>query len=682
MTNKFSLEKSLSIVENNTKRFFQEYIIGNSNIRFSFDDIENAFPLFLCFFGNRIISKKQLSLALDKISCMQNKTVKNTKTLKLSEYVRRLGLIALFYEEIRIYCQIILKHIELEKAIYSDERIRNLGIGLLDNSLSGFIIVPKKTKDKSLADNIIRRNLFYNDNIYRTVQCLVRISLMFGCKNKINRQSVINYCAQNIPAATVLFGDAKPEYIAQALGGLNFSLAVIANKNLASVKYIKAKDGFDNVVFFKNNDEIIDKAIETRNIRINPDLSRFPVGFSDTFQGQIIKDKDLLIDFPVGSTCELLVDKPSSFVHDGKIELIGHELDKIVYNDKNNRFFILLEVAFKNETSRFNAVLERQIHRFINYIDGVSHRGQKDFFSLSISKDAFRKGLRLKDIAFFIYAMLHKEYHSIVSKVQIKIVTDKKEFEKQLKKTKVIYSSRLLKSFKLTDTYVKEFYSCSICSSFVLNHACIITPEHPGLCGSYSFDDARIAFRIDPSGASRPIKKGKIISRRLGQWQGINEFVAKTSKEKIKNINLYSIMQSPHTCSACFECIVLVLPEVNAVMAVSRDYNGNTPMGLGFTELAELFEYDKQSPGMICSSRIFLLSKKFIAAEGGLDRVVWMNSSLKQFLLKHNGFYFKNDQLKNSLRKIADEHNCITLKGLGEFISRVKHPCLGMKNII
>ncbi|MDP8260539.1 MAG: hypothetical protein P9L96_06075 [Candidatus Gygaella obscura] len=683
---KSSLQKLSLLLKEDVGILFNSDISEKYDENFSFKDMENAFPLICAFFGKRISSFRQLRSALNKISLLQDKVTNSDKKIKESEYIRRLGLVILFYEEIKIYFDALSKRRNLESILFSDTHIRKLGIALLDKSISGFIVFVGSVNKSSSRDVFLtdaaKRKLIVFDDAYKTVQCLIRLSFMFGCQNKKDWKSVCDYCRSSLPAVTVLLDNFKEIDLAQACGALNLSVPIITNKRSLKVRYSKIKNGYDAFINIKESAVIIDKVVEARNIKFVPDLSRFPVGFGTKFEGQIIKDKDSFIDFSLGSACELLVNRNPSQIRDGQIEIIGSDLDSLKADGYNKRLFILVEMVTKSASNEFNAVLERQIHRFINYIDGVTHSGQSDFLNISVSRSSFRKGLRLNDIAFFIYAMMHREYSKIINKIQIKIITDRKRFEKELRKSRDIHRTRLVKVINETDESVKEFYSCSICRSFALNHICIISPEHPGLCGSYSFLDAKIAFEIEPSGANYPIKKGKVIDRRLGQWQGVNRYIKKVTKNAVKKVNLYSLIEYPHTCSLCFECIVVILPELNGVMVVSRDYTGKNPLGLDFSKLAHLLGFGVQSPGMLGSSRVFLLSKKFMPQEGGVKRIIWMPSSLKYFLTKYNKASQKKSNLKKIFSKIADEHDCTCLEDLAEFLKKRKHSCLNMSRII
>jgi len=73
----------------------------------------------------------------------------------------------------------------------------------------------------------------------------------------------------------------------------------------------------------------------------------------------------------------------------------------------------------------------------------------------------------------------------------------------------------------MTDESVDTFYSCLLCQSFAPNHVCIVTPERLGLCGAYSWLDAKASYEITPTGPNQPVLKGKILDERAGQWGNI-----------------------------------------------------------------------------------------------------------------------------------------------------------------
>jgi acetyl-CoA synthase len=234
----------------------------------------------------------------------------------------------------------------------------------------------------------------------------------------------------------------------------------------------------------------------------------------------------------------------------------------------------------------------------------------------------------------------------------------------------------------MTDESVDVYFSCVLCQSFAPNHVCIITPERLGLCGAYSWLDAKASFEIMPSGPNQPILKGEILEPKLGQWKNINDFVYQKSNKTVEKVSMYSLMDSPQTSCGCFECIVAVIPEANGVMIVNRDYTGMTPCGMTFTTLAGSVGGGVQTPGFLGIGRLYIVSKKFISAEGGLLRVVWMPKELKEYL---------SDKLKKRaeelgypdlIEKIADETVATNLEELLVFLEKVEHPALKLEPLV
>ena len=91
---------------------------------------------------------------------------------------------------------------------------------------------------------------------------------------------------------------------------------------------------------------------------------------------------------------------------------------------------------------------------------------------------------------------------------------------------------------------------------------------------------------------------------------------------------MYSIMENPMTACGCFECIVMVIPEVKGVMVVSREDTGLTPAGMKFSTLAGIACGGMQTPGVMGVGKYYLVSPKFISGDGGFKRVVWMSKNL------------------------------------------------------
>ena len=191
------------------------------------------------------------------------------------------------------------------------------------------------------------------------------------------------------------------------------------------------------------------------------------------------------------------------------------------------------------------------------------------------------------------------------------------------------YDYRNKRLADLTDDKVEEFYSCTLCQSFAPNHVCVVSPERLGLCGAYNWLDCKASFSINPTGPNQPIKLGKPIDSQKGYWTGTNDYAKIGSHGVVNEVSMYSIMENPMTACGCFECIVMLIPEANGVMVVSREDTSMTPAGMTFSTLAGIAGGGLQTPGVMGVGKFYLISPKFIYADGGFKRVVWMSSVLK-----------------------------------------------------
>jgi acetyl-CoA synthase len=308
--------------------------------------------------------------------------------------------------------------------------------------------------------------------------------------------------------------------------------------------------------------------------------------------------------------------------------------------------------------------------------------GQRDMIWVRISQEAYGKGFRLKHFGVVIHAMLHRDFGAIIDKVQVTLFTRQEDVDRRLKQARDVFDARDERLRDMTDEAVDTFYSCALCQSFAPNHLCIITPERLGLCGAYSWLDAKAAHEITPTGGNQPIKKGVCLDAKLGQWKNINEFLYAGTNKTMPEVSMYSILVAPQSSCGCFECIVALVPEVSGVLVVSRDFPGMTPLGMNFTQLAGSVGGGVQTPGFIGVGKLYLASKKFISAEGGLSRLVWMPKDLKDALRGRLEARAQTLGLENFLDKVADETTALSIDELVAFLKEKGHPVLKMSSLI
>jgi len=125
-----------------------------------------------------------------------------------------------------------------------------------------------------------------------------------------------------------------------------------------------------------------------------------------------------------------------------------------------------------------------------------------------------------------------------------------------------------------------------------------------------------------------------------------------------------------------------MLPEVNGFMVVNREYKGMTPSGMSFSTLAGTIGGGAQTPGFAGISKGYILSDRFLQAEGGIERLVWMPEILKQELKGRLLEYLKKRGIETFFNTIADETRAETIEDLAAFLASVDHPALAMKPLL
>ncbi|MDD5465708.1 MAG: acetyl-CoA decarbonylase/synthase complex subunit alpha/beta [Candidatus Omnitrophica bacterium] len=602
-----------------------------------------------------------------------------------------------------------------------DNILRSLGLQLVDARISGIAVILGPAKDERAAAELIRnfqsKNIVsllagnVNGNTFRqqlasqgielglenyivalgddylsaiyALNFAVRLPLIYGGNKPGQWESIAGYTRNRVPAFILLLSHIDEVLVAAGLGWLAFGLPIITDLEVARLPKIDTTL-FEAWVTEKDYRKIPSKCILTRGIKVKISEVAIPLPYAAAFEGERVRKEHLAVEFggKVSRAIEFLEAKDEAGVDDGKVELIGPDIDQLPAGSKALPLAIMVDVFGRKMQKDFEPILERQIHRFTNYAMGLMHMGQRDMVWIRVSNDAHSKGFRLKHLGIILHAMLHQEYSAIVDKVQVKLYTNQEDVERLSAQAQKIYSQRDERLAGMTDESVDTFYSCLLCQSFAPNHVCVVTPERLGLCGAYSWLDAKASFEIIPTGPNQPILKGNLLDARLGQWDNINEFVQQKSNHTIDKVSMYSLMDSPQSSCGCFECIVAIIPEANGVMIVHRDYPGMTPSGMSFTALAGSVSGGVQTPGFLGVGKLYILSKKFISAEGGLKRAVWMPKELKEIL---------GDKLRRAaeeigqpdlLDKIADESAATSSEELMAFLEKAQHPALTMEPII
>jgi acetyl-CoA decarbonylase/synthase complex subunit delta len=137
-------------------------------------------------------------------------------------------------------------------------------------------------------------------------------------------------------------------------------------------------------------------------------------------------------------------------------------------------------------------------------------------------------------------------------------------------------------------------------------------------------------------------------------------------------------MENPMTACGCFECIVMYIPETEGVMVVSREDPSMTPAGMTFSTLAGVAGGGLQTPGVMGVGKFYMTSPKFLSADGGFKRVVWMSNFLKESMATEFAAVAEREGIPDLIDRIADERNVTAVDELVEWLKEKDHPVLGM----
>jgi acetyl-CoA decarbonylase/synthase complex subunit beta len=326
----------------------------------------------------------------------------------------------------------------------------------------------------------------------------------------------------------------------------------------------------------------------------------------------------------------------------------------------------LIDVAGEKLEKDMEPVFERRMHLYANYIEGFYHMNQRDDVWMRLNKDSFNKGLNSLEEIGKILMFLYTSELDVIEKISITFVTDEKKVEELIVKAREIYKARDERARGLKEEDVQEFYSCALCQSFAPTHICIATPERIANCGAISWFDGRAAYKLDPEGPVQEVKKGECLDPIRGEYSGCNELATVKSMGTYDRVYLHSAFEHPHTSCGCFQAIWFYIPEVDAFGLVHRDFVGPTVVGVPFSTMAADTSGGRQVEGFLGMALEYLRSPKFLIADGGLMRCVWMPKEIKE--------RYKEVIPADVYDKIATEEDAKNVDELIAFLDKVGHP--------
>ena len=510
-------------------------------------------------------------------------------------------------------------------------------------------------------------------SVIHVVTVAIRAALIFGNIQAGDLAGLLKYTKERVPAFVNTFGALDPVVVSAGAGAIALGFPVIVDQDIGELQVPGALEAVTN------HDETAKHSLALRNIKIKVKELPIPVAFAAAFEGEIIRKADMKVEFwsSKNTTCELVTTREMDAVEDHKIVVDGPDIDS---GDTEYALATYIEVSGAKMQKDFESVIERKIHAWFNYMEGVMHTGQRNQFRIRVSNDAYGKGLRMKHFGEVLYSMIMDEFAAVVDKCQVTLVTDPEKATKILNEEAMpAYNARDDRLSSMTDESVDQFYTCILCQSFAPSHCCVVTPERLGLCGAVSWLDAKATKELNDAGPCQPISKEGCTDEVKGYYPDVDRMVNAATQGAVEHVSLYSIMEDPMTSCGCFECICGIEPISNGLVICNREFKGMTPTGMTFGELASMTGGGVQTPGFMGHGRHFIASKKFASAEGGIARIVWMPKELKDDVaVRLNATAKELLGIDNFCDMIGDETIAEDAESLLSFLTEKGHPVLGL----
>ena len=671
----------------------------------SFPDTAYSLPCYYAVTGEKITNLGEMKAAMATIQTMgtHGNRLQNGFDAGIAS-----ALCAEFLEALK-YIHGAAPYTEPELGHLSDAFVRNLGVPLVTGDIPGVAVIIGGADDPAETVALVKeyqsqgilvsltgkcveqlRDAGYKtgenvrvvplgmemQSVIHVVSVALRAALIFGNITPGDFPALAKYTMQRVKAFVNAYKPLSDEIVSYGAGAICLGFPVVSNETENMFRVPKS------LIQQLDTTKWNATSLEARDIKLKITKIDIPVSYATAFEGEIIRRGDMQVEVD-GSRVdcfELVQTRDASEVEDHRIIVDGPELDQIPVGSKISLSYTI-EVAGKSMQPDFESVMERKIHSYLNCIEGVMHTGQRDMIRVRISKADFEAGFRFKHIGEVLYAKVKSEFEAVVDKCQVTIVVDAAKNAELRAAANEVFNKRDDRLKSMTDESVDKFYTCIMCQAFSPSHVCIVTPERLGLCGAVSWLDAKATNELDPTGPCQIVPKEHCIDEKLGRYEDVDEAVAKYSHGALEHVTLYSLFQDPMTSCGCFECICGVEPVSMGVVITCREHAGMTPLGMTFSEMASMTGGGVQTPGFMGHGKHFIASKKFIAAEGGPGRIVWLPKILKdQMRERLDATALEMYGVENFTDMIADETICTEdPEALLNYLSEVGHPVLSME---
>ncbi len=466
------------------------------------------------------------------------------------------------------------------------------------------------------------------------ISAVVRFALIFGGVCPGDRKALSRYVKTNMPVFINAFGPREGD-LRRLEGAAALGIPVLCDRQTESAHLIGAS----------NHREMIEKSLRLRGIPLEEaHKPSIPVPYSASYEeepsgGQAGAQLDVAFT--------LVLTRKTENVKDHAVTLVGPDLSK---EASALPLGILIEIYGRRMKSAYESVIEKNVPRWLSCAEGISCAIEEGKARILISGQAFDKGIRAAHLGEIIYTEIKSAYPALAEKCAVTLITDAK-------------TVRTLKQEAADPKYemrgmqkpAEDAYTCTLCAKIAPDCGCAVTQDKPGACGRMTLGDAILLSENARSGAIKQDRAGEgVYSIRAGQ-----------------------------TGFGGFTCVSAILPKAKGVIVLDDDYTGNTPLGLRYCEIAAMTDGAFPTPGYMGHARDFITSPKYLAAEGGPVRIVWMPKALKEALRSGlNETARALYGIQNFSDMVCDETVTTESEALIGFLVEKKHPVIDMAELI
>jgi hypothetical protein len=320
----------------------------------------------------------------------------------------------------------------------------------------------------------------------------------------------------------------------------------------------------------------------------------------------------------------------------------GYEVRGLIGDDLG----LIIDIGDREVTPAATAYMEGHVLRVINASTPLTAVIEDE---CNIRLRWHDTSLTAEDMGRLIYEALKREF--TLRTISVNVIFDSMRIS-SLRPSILAYREDRNRQLAKRTEENSAFIACRACQCYAPHAMCVVSVDRPPCCGR-SYDELSTLAQFTTHMEQFEVEPGVCQDRPRGSYMGLDKVARLLTDGNVQSLNLHSLREKPHPTTAIPQCIAYYLDELDLVCIVSRDFTGRTPDGKTFDTLLARTA-GRQQPGFMGISEAYIQSPRFLAQEGGLSRVGWINSSLKQ-------------RLKLKIEHIATEHECTNMNALREF---------------